>query len=251
MSHVESVTVGSGPTYTSNPLDSATNVAEGFLYFTGGSSDAVTTPDNAALDITDAVSLRFIGKPIAGWDSNAAAAAVLIGKENTGQRSYVLRRVSGAKTLGFVYTTDGSTTVIRTSTAVVPAAATGVRADFDGDVAGANTVTFYYTTDDVDEVNDVTAWTQLGDVVNNAGTVALHSGTAVLSIGVTANSGAMGEAYLIRAAQVRNGSDAVVANPIFGGAVGAFQARPAAATDSAGRLWSIGGNTWEWRAPLA
>jgi hypothetical protein len=210
------------------------------------SSDSVSTPDAAALDITGDIDVRLDAGFINWYMADSALGAgttssltELFGKwtESGNQRSWVLYSQIGY--LEFAWTTDGTTSTMQTavSTAKLPVPASGrlaVRVTLDVDNgAGGNTVRFY-TSDTISGT-----WTQLGGDVVGGATTSIYSSTASLIIGSAINGTAwdnpLGYVY---GAEVRNGiGGAAAANPNF-------TAQTPGATnfaDSAGRTWSTSG----------
>lgn len=194
----------------------------------GSGGSYAGTPDHASLAVTDLdVRVRlamddwtpgFLGQFLVGQWPNSA-----------GNNGWVLA-VNSAGTLGLTFTTDGTTSLARNSTA-----ATGftdgtdhwVRATLDANNgAGGHDVRFYTSSDGVD-------WTQLGTTVTTAGTVSLFNSTADLRIGDV-----LLLAGQVRYVEVRNGIDGtVVAAPDFmAQAPGASSFR-----DGTGKLWTLAG----------
>lgn len=206
-----------------------------FLDLDGDPANIVTTPDNAALDITGDLDLRIDLET--SW--YGPTSQMLIGKWDAAgdQRSYMLRLQSGV--LYLHYTTDGTAATGFFHGRPLPALPERVvlRATLDVDNgAGGRTARFYWAPS-LDG-----PWEQFGTDSTLTGTVALHSGTAPLSIAPSDLTQAQprvpveGKVY---AAEVRNGIDGtVVAAPDF-------EAQPLGATafaDSPGRTWSFSGN---------
>ncbi|MFH8797049.1 hypothetical protein [Streptomyces sp. NPDC017941] len=203
-----------------------------YLDLTGNSDSLASTPDAAALDITGDLDLRIEAE--ASW--YAPGAHTLIGKWETAadQRSYLLQLTDGL--LYFTYSTDGSLATDSFHSRALPALPrrAALRATLDVDNgAGGRTVRFYWAE------SLAGPWTQFGTTSTLTGTIALHSGTAPLTVGPTdltltaPRRPIEGRVY---AAEVRSGIDGtVVANPDF-----TAQAPGASGfTDAAGRVWAL------------
>lgn len=183
----------------------------------------ITTPDNAALDITGDIDVRA-DVYLYSWRRTSR----LTSKSDlaSGNRSWVLQVNSDGK-LSFYWSADGSTTILTESTVPIPLPTSGrkaVRATLDvNNGSGGNTVTFYTST------SLSGSWTQLGDPVVTAGTTSIFSGNATVD--------AFGD--FIYGVKVMNGiAGTEVANPDFtslGEGTISF-------SDSAGRTWSISGS---------
>lgn len=206
--------------------------AGGYLDVAG--AGCATTPDTAALDITGDLDVRVDVTSATLW---SATQDEVIGKYNNvgvDQRSWRLVMVSRRPRLVFSPDGTGPATLTSPATADLPTTlgdriALRVTLDVDNGSAG-HTVTFYWAT------TLAGPWTQLGAPVVTAGTTALHSGTAPLQIGATANANATRPTMRVHAAEVRSGiGGTVVAAPVFT----ALAAGTTAWSDSAGRAWTI------------
>jgi len=168
-----------------------------YVYLPGVSGNTMSVPDAAALDITGDLDLRA---RVALDDWTPAGVHYLIGKWTGGQQSYIFSvETSGA--LRLLWTTDGSTTIFRTSTAgtgLTDGAVKWVRATLDVDNGASGHDVKFWTSD------DGSTWTQLGTTITTAGTTSVFSGTAALAIGsqLTGTSAVAGKVYR---AQVYNG----------------------------------------------
>ncbi|MCR3732182.1 hypothetical protein FHS35_009100 [Streptomyces umbrinus] len=206
-----------------------------YLELSGHTDTYVSTPDAAALDITGDLDLRV--ELETNW--YGPTNQMLLGKWDvtTNQRSYMLRLQNGI--LYLHYTTDGTAAGGFFHGRYLPALPkrAALRATLDiNNGTGGRTARFYWA-----ESIDADEWTQIRTDSTLTGIVALHSGTAPLSIAPTDLTQATprvpveGKVY---AAQVRNGiGGTVVAAPDF-------EAEPvgaAAFTDAVGRLWSYSG----------
>ncbi|MFI6279661.1 hypothetical protein [Streptomyces sp. NPDC050988] len=207
-----------------------------FLDLDGDPANIVTTPDNAALDITGDLDLRV--ELETNW--YGPANQMLPGKWDAAgdERSYMMRIQGG--TLYLHYTTDGTAAGGFFHGRPLPALPerAALRATLDVDNgAGGRTARFYWAPSlDSDE------WTQFGTDSTLTGTVTLHSGSAPLSIApsdTTQSQPRLPVEGKVYAAEVRSGIDGtIVAAPNF-------EAQPLGATgftDSAGRVWSYSGN---------
>ncbi|NUT23977.1 MAG: hypothetical protein HOV77_32875 [Hamadaea sp.] len=219
------VSVMTGETYLDLPGTSTLDYAE--------------TPDAAALDITGDLDVRF-DVSLANWIPPvwSGATVEMIGKFGfTGQKSWFLGTRLGR--LYFEWSADGTNSLSASSTIAPtipgPGGRMAVRVTLDvNNGAGGNTVTFY-TAATLDG-----PWVQLGDPVTQVGTTSIFNSTASLRIGNATSftfTPPLGRAH---AAEVRNGiSGTVVANPNFAAqTVGA-----ASFADSAGRTWTMSGNS--------
>jgi hypothetical protein len=205
----------------------------------GAPGDFISTPDDASLDITGDIDIRF-DATLANWvfGDSTSTRTELIGKAAAGQRSWSLYIYQG--TILLEWTTDGSTPLTVASTQTIPVPASGrlaVRATLDVDDGASGRVARFYTSDSIDGV-----WVQLGTTVSTAGTTSIFSGTASLRVGeATSVLWSEGIGY-VHAAEVRSGigaSGTVVADPDF-------SAQTSGATsfvDDAGRTWTTAGNT--------
>jgi len=148
-----------------------------YLHLPGIGGNYASTPDTAPLDITGDLSLQAF---IALDDWTPTAENRVIAKWQGTERSYLLSIFTDGK-VRFGYSTTGADQVIVDSTVAVAFAdgtTGGIRADFDVDAgASDNEVTFFTA------VGLGGPWVQLGSIQNNAGTVTMHSGTAILEVG--------------------------------------------------------------------
>ncbi|NUR25392.1 MAG: hypothetical protein HOV83_06005 [Catenulispora sp.] len=201
--------------------------------------DYAETPDVAALDITGDLDVRFDAS-LANWLPPvwSGATVEMIGKFGfTGQKSWFFGTRLGR--VYFEWSADGTNSLSASST-VAPAipgpnGRMAMRVTLDANNgAGGNTVTFYTAP------TMAGPWVQLGDPVVQSGTTSIFNSTASLRIGNATGftfTLPLGRAH---AAEVRNGIDGtVVANPDFTAqTVGA-----ASFADSAGRTWTMSGNS--------
>jgi len=196
-----------------------------------------TTPDNAALDITGDLDVRF-DATLTNWiTSGSGASTELCGKFNFtgGSKSWILMVRNGA--LRLEWSVDGTNILNATSTANLAVPAHGhlaVRATLDVDNgASGNTVTFY-TSDSI-----TGTWTQLGNAIVQSGTTSIFNSTAALEVGTVSTLGFQVCAGKVHKFQLRNGiGGTLVASPDFT----AQASGTTSFTDSAGRTWSKAGN---------
>lgn len=202
-----------------------------------GGTDNATTPDHSDLDITGDIDIR-LDAALNDW-GDVNSVNELMGKhEETGnQRSWWLRESQGFLYLS--WSPDGTAASIVTvaSTVAIPSSGLNriaVRATLDVDNGAAGKTVTFYTAPTIDG-----PWGLLGSAVTSSGTTSIFASTAPLDIGAINDVNDTNPHMMVYAAQVRNGIDGtVVANPVFTsqteGATGF--------TDSAGRVWSLGGD---------
>jgi hypothetical protein len=212
------------------------------------SNDSVGTPDAAALDITGDIDVRLDAKFLNWYMADTALGAgvtssltELFGKwtESGNQRSWVLYSQIGY--LEFAWTTDGTSGTMQTavSTAKISMPSSGrlaVRVTLDVNNGSGGWTARFYTSDSISGT-----WTQLGDAVTGVGVTSIYSSSSTLNIGSAIQGTAwdmpLGHVY---GAQVRNGiGGTVVANPDFT----AQASGTTSFADSAGRTWTVAGNT--------
>ncbi|MEU4150829.1 hypothetical protein [Streptomyces sp. NPDC026659] len=206
----------------------------------GATGDYASTPDDASLDVTGDIDIRF-DATLSNWtdpqgDTSGLKNIELIAKLGASPQKSWMFAIRGYK-LYFEWSADGSNVLSASSTIPLPAGpdtrmAVRVTLDVDNGASG-NTVTFY-TADTLSGT-----WVQLGDVVTQSGTTSIFNSTTALRIG-DATAFVFGPAKgSVHAAQVRNGiAGTVVANPDF-----SAQASGATSfSDSAGRTWTLAGN---------
>ena len=176
---------------------------QGYVYVPGILTYGLETPDAAALDITGDIDIRA---KIAPDDWTPAATQAILGKDSSGNRSYIFGLgASGA--LAFTITANGTTNISFTSTANLSALPDGtvkwVRVTLDVDNGAGGKNANFYTSD------DGTLWTQLGTTVTSAGTTNIFSGTASLTIGQNPGSGQVfkGKLYAISILNGINGTE--------------------------------------------
>lgn len=194
----------------------------------------VSTPDNAALDITGDIDIRF-DADLDSWRDSME----LVSKwtETGNQRSYDFF-LSATGRLFLSHSTDGTTVLTASSSQPVPITngRLAVRVVLDVDAGGGNrSRTFYYAS------TIAGPWTQLGTVQLAAGVTSIFSGSAPCRIldnpdSVFAGSTVRGRVY---GAQILNGiAGSAVANPDF-----TTQTQGATSfADAAGRTWTLTGD---------
>lgn len=203
------------------------------MVLSGAVGSYAATADNAALDITGDIDLRF---DAAATDWSSGSTQSLISKWGASpQRSYLMNSTAtGFLTLS--WSVDGTAVTTRTSTVAIPdtqANRIAVRATLDvNDGAGNHVVTFYTAP----TMNGI--WTQLGTAVTTAGVTSIFSGTLFVEVG--AHTGGTSSLFggAIYSIKILNGiSGTEVANPNFA-AQPAGTGGTAAFTDAAGRVWN-------------
>jgi hypothetical protein len=161
-----------------------------YLWLPGVAGNYASVPDAAALDIVGDIDLRV---RVAMDDWTPAAASDLLSKyASGGTRSYRLF-LNAAGTLGFGFTTDGTTLVTRASsvaTGLTDGAVKWVRVTVDVDNGASGYDVKFWLSD------DGSTWTQLGTTGTYAGVIALFSGSAAVTMGALASgSAAAGKFY--------------------------------------------------------
>lgn len=173
---------------------------QGYAYLPGVGSNFLSVPDEAALDITGDIDLRA---RIALDDWTSSAQAVISKYTTTGnQRSYILY-VSGTGALVLDWSADGTTSIVKTSTAVLTASDGNplwVRATLDVNNGAAGNDVKFWTSD------DGSIWTQLGATVTTAGTTSIYTSTTPVLVGLWGVAGLPLSGKVYRA-QVLNGID--------------------------------------------
>jgi hypothetical protein len=148
----------------------------GYVYLNGVAGNYLSVPDSAALDITGDIDIRVY---LAADDWTPAASNTFLAKRTAGQWSYQFANNTSGN-LDFLWTTDGSTNIQKTSTAAITTTdgqPLWVRVTLDVDNgASGNDVKFYTSADGI-------TWTQLGSTVTTAGVTSIYSGTAPVEVG--------------------------------------------------------------------
>lgn len=199
------------------------------LRLTGGSS---TTPDHATLGITGDIDVR-VHLSMDNW-APGGFGAVFVGQYTSGgTNNGWLLGVTAAGRPQFQWSPDGTSGAAisrnSTETPTFPAGSyQWIRATLDvNNGAGSHDVRFYTSADG-------TNWTQLGGVVNGAGTTSIFNSTT--SLGVSTVLAFVGN---VRYAEVRNGiNGTIVANPDFSLQIPGTTSL----VDSTGKTWTRAGN---------
>ncbi|MCI3271389.1 carbohydrate binding domain-containing protein [Streptomyces cylindrosporus] len=208
------------------------------LDLTGNFTDAATTPDLAALDITGDIDVR-LDATLANWTGYTASINTvhLVGKLDfsAGTKSWFVGTRDGL--LYWEWSADGSNALSASSTAPPPVASNGrqaVRVTMDVDNGASGRTITFYTAPTMSG-----PWQQLGDTVVQAGTTSIFNSSTPLRIGQATGVNFTPPLGRFNSVQVRNGiNGALVASPDFTvQAVGTT-----GFTDSAGRVWSLAGS---------
>jgi hypothetical protein len=223
------------------PCRVSVNTGSVALSLPGDSGDYISTPDDASLDITGDIDIRF-DATLNNWilPDYPSEGGVdfdrteLVGKGSSGQVSWILYiRLSRPY---LIWSEDGSALRFATPTDL-PLTSSGrlaIRATLDVDNGASGHDIIFYTADSIDG-----PWIQLGDVITGSGTTSIHSGTADLRIGSIPDFGFDEAIGRVHAVQVLSGIDGTaVANPDF-------TAQSDGATsfnDAAGLTWTVAGN---------
>jgi hypothetical protein len=201
----------------------------------GTSGDYASTPDAASLDIVGDIEL-MVEVTARDWSPSAAQALISKWLATGNQRSYQLRLMTDG-TLTYRWSTDGTAITTKTSTAAVSVPASGrlaIRVTHDVSNGGNNDVKFY-TASSISG-----SWVQLGSTVTTAGTVALFSSSAVLTLGSSDDGTVERFAGIIHAAKVLSGlAGTEVANPNF--EIQANNTTSFADTATPAKTWTING----------
>ena len=152
----------------------------GYIRLDGAFTQSISTPDATALDITGDLDLRAY---VAADDWTPSVRNILISKATGTQNSYEFN-IETDGTLRFYWSTDGTTLIVKPSTAAVPfanGAAGWVRVTLDvNNGASGNDVKFFTSTDG-------TTWTQLGSTVTTAGVTSIFNSTSNVFLGTASN----------------------------------------------------------------
>jgi hypothetical protein len=195
--------------------------------------DTMTTPDSAALSITGDMEIQIDFSSLS-WSTSMDLASKYTVSGN--QCSWALW-VNSDLTISFRWSTDGSTTITKTSTASFTQPtnnriALKVTLDVDNGSAG-NDVKFYTASD----INS--PWTQLGSTVTTAGTTSIFDSTSPLVIGDNTdltNNGLFGGVYNFSLYSGIGGT--LKAGTIFAGEPD----EDTTYTDSLGNVWTLSTN---------
>lgn len=227
-----------------DPSLSSRYAARPCVWFSGATGNYVSTPDAASLDLTGDLTLVAELSP----DDLTPAAAMVIGGKGTSSAIAYFVQLNTAGTLSFVYTTDGTTQVPRTSTVTVASAGYTdanaslfqVAATLDADNgASGHTVRFWHRATESD------AWSALGDPVVTAGTLTLYTGTSVVEIGGRNSAASSPYGGKLRRFQVYSdiGASGVPGSTLVADWRGDV-ATSARYRDSTGKVWTYAGSAW-------
>lgn len=196
-----------------------------------------STPDSASLDISGDIDVRAeLTHP--SWRFSGVAQVIAAKTDADGIWSWGFRLLSGG-TIELAWTEDGSTRLVRGSTAAIPEGSgrLAMRATLDVDNgASGHTVTFY-TADLIDG-----PWTQLGDPVVTSGVTSIAVNDADLTLGSLQNGRVLFSNLsrfegLVHAFELRGGGT-LVADVGYGSAAPGDRSF----TDDAGLAWAVHGN---------
>ncbi|MFJ4847532.1 hypothetical protein [Streptomyces sp. NPDC088733] len=217
---------------TNTPCRVSVHAGSNLLWLTGGTDRARAT-DTAALRLTGDLDIRFEAQ-LDDW-SGIPFALDLVGRWGTpSNKSWRVIAFQGR--IWFYWTTDGSTEILKQSTAsplIPPSGRIAIRVTLDvNNGASGNTVTFYTS----DSINGT--WTQLGNPVVTAGTTSVFAGTALTDVGATSNTSFIDPSGSFYAFQLRNGINGpAVANVDF-----TAQTKGATSfVDTSGITWTLDG----------
>jgi len=205
---------------------------------TGAAGTYISTPDNAALDITGDIDVRV---KVALDDWTPGSLNTFLGKYNGAgnQRAYWFY-INTTGNLVFQWSTNGTAPFAAASTAPVTAANGSIkwiRSVLDVDNGAAGNDVLFYTSDDGEN------WVQLGTTVTQVGVTSIFNSSVGLEIGsrdLGATDRLTGNVFY---AEIRNGiNGTVVANPNFTDWL-TTDVSPQARTDGAGRTWTLNGAT--------
>ena len=194
---------------TNDPLFKA-YTGEQYIFLPGTSTNYLSTPDAAALDIIGNI---WLSGRFALDDWTPAADTTLIAKwEDTGnERSYRLM-VDTTGVLRMSWTTNGAAaTLVEEDSTVAPTVTDGDALWVAGTLEVSTGDVKFYT----GGIAPAPSWAQLGTTVSGAGATSINSGSAVVEVG-SDNTGTaqhlLGEIYN---AQVENGYDEGVGTLVF------------------------------------
>lgn len=202
---------------------------ESYLSLDGATTSYARTPDVSALDIVGDLDLRV--EATADWTARTSQS--LIGKwiSATNQRSYLLRLENGLLTLN--WSVAGTATLFASQPLPALSRRAALRATLDVDNgAGGYTVAMYWASS-MDG-----PWTMIGSPLIGASITSIFAGTAPLEVAPVAATGVVPIDGRVHRAEVRSGiGGTVVATPD----VRALTPGASGFTDSAGRVWTLGG----------
>jgi hypothetical protein len=216
------------------PIRIVTNEGATHADFFGTAGNTITTPDNAVLDITGDIDIRFEIDPDT-W--NTGTEYELLGKWNTtgNQRSWYITG-GNTGTFTFHWSTTGSNDLTAVSTVngmLSPDLRQAWRITMDvNNGAGGYTVTFYYS----DDISGT--WTQYDQIVTSSGTTSIFSSSAIVELGDLASVAGNVFSGRFFNVEIRNGiGGTVVANPDFT----IQDPFDTSFVDAAGRAWTVSG----------
>ena len=161
----------------------------------------------------------------------AGATQTIVGKFDTGQRSYVAT-IRSTGELGFGYSVDGAALVTRVSTVAPGSGRKQCKIEFDANNGAAGHTVKFYTR------APGGSYAQLGADVTNAGTVTMFSGSAPLEVGANMVGTSALFNGVIRSVTVRSSiGGTAVANPDFA----AQSYGTTSFADAAGKTWTVNG----------
>ncbi|MEU1554306.1 hypothetical protein ABZ517_16505 [Streptomyces scabiei] len=216
------------------PIRVVTNEGATHLDFFGIAGNKASTPDNASLDITGDIDIRWEMDPDS-W--NDGTEYELMGKWTTAgnQRSwYITGGATGTLTLHWSSTGSNDLTAVSTVNGMLaPDLRQAWRITLDvNNGSGGYTVTFYYS----DSISGT--WTQYDQIVTTSGTTSIFSSSAIVELGDLASIAGTVFSGKFSSIEIRNGiAGTVVANPDFT----IQDPFDTSFVDAAGRTWTVAG----------
>jgi hypothetical protein len=190
-----------------------------YLRLENDSDSYATTPDSAGLSITGDTDIR-LDMNLSNWAGCTLAQKWTAG----GQQSWLLQ-LNADGTLTFFWSTTGSDTLTAQSAAPVPPGRGCIRATLAVSTA---TVTFWTA---AAGGADGSSWTQLGAVVDAAGSTSVFNSTSAVTVGGTANG-------RIFEFEIRSGIGGTVkGHPVFTAQAGGATSF----ADAQSNTWTLGG----------
>jgi hypothetical protein len=204
----------------------------GGVALSGTHSNFISTPDNAACDITGDIDLRAeVTAPNWAGGSNH----MLVGKWTGATNQSYLLWVDSTANVRLNWSANGSTGNVLIATATVPVPASGrqaIRGTLDVDNGAGGRTANFYTAPTIDG-----PWTPLGSPVTSAGVTSIFNSAAMVEVG-SLNTGTTDfEVGIVHAVEIRNGiNGTLVASPKFwnNASTGATSF-----VDSTGLTWTI------------
>jgi hypothetical protein len=225
----------------------ATGGGSDYIVMPGAATDLITSPDDAAFDITGDLDLRI---QVELTNAVTAVHQNLITKGNPGAvgGAYVLRVNANAAQLRLDWRNASGVATGVTSDALqggtlVTASRRWYRVTLDVDNGATGyTVTFYFSTDAADTLPGSVSWSQHSQIVISGATTAISAGTSAVGLGNRADTPAQAMAGKLYYAEIRNGiNGTIVGNPDFRDAD--QKTGPGVFTDSQSKVWTLQGNT--------